>query len=144
MQMERSKSLACTRPIPVGIQWADSTKSLMLSLIWLTDLNLISSRLKGIRSGLWQIANVWVSWEASFATGSTKRVIFITLSRRNLRALLAKLDGFPKDSKKTVYKDMDDGQVLVVTAEEDDIHYRLHTPGTMHPETEVRITERIE
>lgn len=70
--------------------------------------------------------------------GATARV---TLSRRNLLTLLAKLDGHPGESKRTIYRTNDEGETLVVTAEEDDAHYgaRGYGPGAMHPETEKEI-----
>lgn len=60
--------------------------------------------------------------------------VHIYLSRRNLLALLAKLDGYPEGGKLTIVKDG-----LMVTAEEDDVHYRERVPGVMHPETEKRM-----
>lgn len=67
-----------------------------------------------------------------------KKTLEVTLSRRNLLALLLKLDGYPKDSACTIYTDIDtDGYILVVKAEEDDKHYADRpAPGTMHPDTE--------
>lgn len=67
-----------------------------------------------------------------------KKTLEVTLSRRNLLSLLVKLDGYPKDSACTIYTDMDtDGYILVVKAEEDDVHYdERPAPGVMHPDTE--------
>lgn len=59
----------------------------------------------------------------------------IILSRRNLRVLLVKLDGFPAGGACTIYKDG-----YYVKAEEDADHYGDRLPGEMHPETEVRLT----
>ncbi len=55
----------------------------------------------------------------------------IYLSRRNLLALLAKLDDHPQGSSRSIC--LGD---LVVTAEEDAEHYRERSPGRMHHETE--------
>ena len=60
--------------------------------------------------------------------------IHIYLSRRNLLALLAKLDGYPEGSSCSIIKDG-----LQVTAEEDEKHYRERVPGEMHRETERRM-----
>lgn len=64
-------------------------------------------------------------------------VVTVALSRRNLKALLAKLDGFPPNSARTITKEEDAG-LLVVIAEEDDLRYdeRGYPPGEMHPDTE--------
>jgi hypothetical protein len=62
-------------------------------------------------------------------------VVRVTLSRRNLRALLAKLDGYPPGSARTIERD-DDAALLQVVAEEDDAHYAGREPGPAHPETE--------
>jgi hypothetical protein len=81
--------------------------------------------------------------------------IVVVLSRRNLLALLAKLDGQPADSACTVFRQLAKTQepelrslfhagehgLLWVKAEEDDVHY-VHPeregapPGRMHPDTE--------
>jgi hypothetical protein len=71
-------------------------------------------------------------------------VVRVTLSERNLRALLAKLGGSPPNSACTLSYDTRDGLVLYVTAEPNDIHYTnperdTPVPGTMHPDTEERI-----
>jgi hypothetical protein len=70
-------------------------------------------------------------------------VVRVTLSERNLRALLAKLGGSPPNSACTLSYDTRDGLVLYVTAEPNDIHYTnperdTPVPGTMHPDTEER------
>lgn len=54
----------------------------------------------------------------------------VRLSKRNLLALLAKLEihGDPRSIVK--------GDGTVVIAEPDEIHYRDYTPGPMKPETE--------
>jgi hypothetical protein len=71
-------------------------------------------------------------------------VVRVTLSERNLRALLAKLGGSPPNSACTLSYDTKDGLVLYVTAEPNDIHYAnperdSPVPGPMHPDTEERI-----
>ena len=70
-------------------------------------------------------------------------MVKVALSRRNLKALLAKLDGHPPGSAKTLSYPMANGDVLWVTAEEDDAHYshpeREAPAGAMHPETETRL-----
>ena len=60
--------------------------------------------------------------------------IRVFVSRRNLLALLAKLDGYPAGSSKTIVRDG-----LQVTAEEDTEHYKERKPGKMHGETEKQI-----
>jgi len=60
----------------------------------------------------------------------------VYLSRRNLLALLAKLDGHPKGSQCSIIRDS-----LQVIAEEDDEHYKERKPGKMHAETERKIKE---
>ncbi len=59
--------------------------------------------------------------------------LIITLSRRNLLALLTKLDD--PSSLKTLYKPFDD-YFIVIKAEDDDVHYINRTPGEMSPRTE--------
>jgi hypothetical protein len=71
-------------------------------------------------------------------------LVRVTLSRRNLRALLAKLDAHPPNSACTLTYDTRDGVVLIVTAEPDVLHYAnperdTPNPGPMHPDTEERI-----
>lgn len=65
------------------------------------------------------------------------RVVHVTLSRRNLKALIAKLDGHPANSARTIAT-IANALKLIVTAEEDGIHYanRGYPPGPMVPETE--------
>jgi hypothetical protein len=70
-------------------------------------------------------------------TGTVK----VTLSERNLKALLAKLAGSPPSSACTLTYDTRDGVVLIVMAEPDALHYAnperdSPVPGTMHPDTE--------
>lgn len=73
----------------------------------------------------------------------TTGAIRVVLSRRNLRSLLAKLDGHPKNSHMTI-----GGPSMYepfwVVAEEDDVHYAHPSregcgPGDMHPDTEEAI-----
>ena len=71
-------------------------------------------------------------------------VVRVIVSERNLKALLAKLEGYPRASACTITYDTRDGVRLFVTAEPDDIHYAnperdLPFPGEMHPDTEERI-----
>jgi hypothetical protein len=71
-------------------------------------------------------------------------VVRVALSERNLRALLAKLDGHPPESARTIAYDTLDGYHLLVTAEPDAVHYanpeRDHPwPGVMHPDTEAEL-----
>ena len=66
----------------------------------------------------------------------------IVLSRRNLKALLAKLDGNPPDSKCAILGGVD-APGIVVKAEEDDVHYgsRGFPPGQMVDETEAALEQ---
>lgn len=69
----------------------------------------------------------------------------ITLSRRNLEGLLAKLDGYPRGSSRTLTKRVPFGfgeTILAIHAEENDNHYREAPPGLMHADTERAIHER--
>lgn len=63
-------------------------------------------------------------------------VVEVVLSRRNLRALLAKLDGHPAGSSCTLVREMGDGRLLVLSAEEDGVHYRDRPPGATAAATE--------
>ncbi|MBA3585140.1 MAG: hypothetical protein H0W36_11550 [Gemmatimonadetes bacterium] len=78
-------------------------------------------------------------------------VVAVTLSRRNLLALLHKLDR--AGSARTItsqhaYRRLDgrtelvDDLLLIVRSENDDEHYggRLFPPGVMHPDTEAFIS----
>ena len=69
----------------------------------------------------------------------------LVVSRRNLRALLAKLDGHPPGSACTLIAPAHYGLVLI-SAEEDEVHYANlervsagigEVPGSMHSDTEV-------
>jgi hypothetical protein len=66
-----------------------------------------------------------------------KRTISVSLSKRNLIALLTKLDH--EHSGRTIYKETEDGYMLIVQAESDEEHYGDRTPGVMHPVTETDI-----
>ena len=61
----------------------------------------------------------------------------VVLSRRNLLSLLAKLDGYPTNSARTILGG-EAAPGLVVKAEDDAEHYgrRGYEPGPMHPDTE--------
>lgn len=61
----------------------------------------------------------------------------VVLSRCNLRSLLGKLDGHPRDSACTIVGG-DDAPGLFVNAEDDEQHYgrRGRRPRGMHPDTE--------
>jgi hypothetical protein len=61
----------------------------------------------------------------------------VTLSRRNLRALIAKLGD--SDSKRTIVRDEDNGMRLIVCSEPDDEHYGERPPGMMAPWTEAQM-----
>ncbi len=65
--------------------------------------------------------------------------VTVTLSRRNLLALLAKLD--EPGSLRTIIRDCGD-LVLVVRAEDDAVHYAEREPGPMTPTTEAGIRRR--
>ena len=68
----------------------------------------------------------------------------VFLSERNLNALLTKLNGYPRDSACTLTYTTRDGELLLVTAEPNAIHYAnperdSPLPGMMHPDTEVNL-----
>lgn len=64
----------------------------------------------------------------------TAAEIEVTLSRRNILALLHKLDW--EGSERTIQKRADDGMILTVVAEDNDEHYGDDAAGVMHDETE--------
>lgn len=64
----------------------------------------------------------------------------VRLSRRNLLALLAKLDGYPPGSGCSLEGGADAAN-FIVTAEEDHIHYQDRPAGRMHPVTETQTTQ---
>lgn len=61
-------------------------------------------------------------------------LVVVELTRRNLQALLAKLDGHPAGSLRTIVK-----QGVAVRAVEDESHYADEVPGRMHSDTEARL-----
>ena len=61
----------------------------------------------------------------------------VTLSRRNLRALLIKLK--EPESKKAISRDIEPGMRLYVHAESDDVHYAERAPGQMALWTEAAL-----
>jgi len=68
--------------------------------------------------------------------------VYVTLSRRNLMSLLAKLDGHPVASECEIARlETLNGTTmwLSVKVEEDDVHYNGRTAGPMHPDTEAAI-----
>lgn len=58
------------------------------------------------------------------------RYVMVTLSKRNLEALLNKLDR--TDSERTLVR-ATGTHVLFVKAEPDDVHYAGRKPGKVHP-----------
>lgn len=64
--------------------------------------------------------------------------LVITLSRRNLLTLLAKLDGYPPMSA-CMIEGGSEASGVRVRAEEDHVHYINRKPGRMHEWTEKRI-----
>jgi hypothetical protein len=75
---------------------------------------------------------------------ATRTEVVVTLSRRNLLTLLAKLDGHPSNSACSIFLAGDEGPGLLVRGEENDAHYgnRPAPPGAMHPETEAQMISR--
>ena len=68
-------------------------------------------------------------------------LVVIALSRRNLLALIAKLDGHPAGSAKTLTYETGDGVRLVIRAEEDNEHYLNQErdsplPGRLNADTD--------
>lgn len=61
--------------------------------------------------------------------------LVVELSRRNLKSLLAKLDGHPPNSACTIEKNG-----VFVRAVENYDHYSDRRPGDMHPDTEREIS----
>lgn len=59
--------------------------------------------------------------------------VAVTLSERNLRALLDKLTW--EESERTIFRDCENGMRLVVVAEPNEVHYANRPPGQMHPRT---------
>lgn len=69
--------------------------------------------------------------------------IQVTLSKRNLLALLQKVDLPEGDSQRTLFRHFDH-HVLIVTAEADDEHYQGREPGPMREDAERFIRESTE
>lgn len=67
--------------------------------------------------------------------------IEVILSRRNLEAMLAKLNGHPPNSGLTALGSRDDAPGLILRVEENEPHYahRGGVAGEVHPETEAAI-----
>jgi hypothetical protein len=74
---------------------------------------------------------------------STERRIEVTLSVRNLRALLSKVEEMG-DSACTLFCTTEEGWRLVVRAEADEQHYAGREPGPMHPVTEAHLRRNDE
>ena len=71
-----------------------------------------------------------------------QRTVRVTLSRRNLAVMLAKLEDAPRGSARTITKrfEKEDGWwTLELRAEEDSPHYGEASPGEMHQETEALV-----
>ncbi len=68
-----------------------------------------------------------------------RRQLTVTLSCRNLRALLHKAERMG-DSACTIFRE-DAGWQLIVTSELDEQHYCDRLPGPMHPLTERALKE---
>lgn len=69
-------------------------------------------------------------------------IMRVVLSERNVRTLVAKLEGHPPDSACTIVKETGAG-LLIVKVEPDAEHYadRPEGPaGPMHPDTEAALT----
>jgi len=62
----------------------------------------------------------------------------VTVSRRNLRTLLAKLD--EPTSQRTLVRRTED-HFLFITAEDDDVHYSGREAGEVHPREEAKLKE---
>jgi len=65
----------------------------------------------------------------------------VVLSRRNLLALLAKLDDYPTQSTCTILGG-DDAFGLTLRVEDDAVHYADRQAGAMHPDTEAEIARK--
>lgn len=66
--------------------------------------------------------------------------VVVELTRRNLKTLLAKLDGHPRRSAGQILKHVDD-RIVVIQAVEDEAHYSDRPAGMMHPETEQAMSD---
>jgi hypothetical protein len=67
----------------------------------------------------------------------------ITLSRRNLLTLLAKLDAHPADSALTISR-YDGSNTIIVHAEEDADHYDGRKAGRVDEQTEAVIADKMD
>jgi hypothetical protein len=66
-------------------------------------------------------------------------VVTVELTRRNLEALMAKLDGYPEGSACTICAGTSQGGPLLVKAVENAAHYGDRPPGALHRDTEGRV-----
>jgi hypothetical protein len=73
------------------------------------------------------------------------QVAVVTLSRRNLLALLHKLE-LPGSARAMLCHDCPEGWMLELRVESDEDHYggRPFPPGEMHPETEAFVADRAQ
>lgn len=69
-------------------------------------------------------------------------MLHLVLSERNVRALLAKLSGYPDLSARTIIKSAEDGSRVAVTIAPDSEVYANRQPGGMHPATEQAIAHK--
>ena len=67
--------------------------------------------------------------------------VCIELSRRNIKSLLAKLNGHPPSSRCTLVRPCENGLYLEIKAVENDTHYSKpdREPEPMHPSTEAQL-----
>jgi hypothetical protein len=65
-------------------------------------------------------------------------VVGVELTRRNLEALLAKLDGYPANSACTLFSP-GAGPSIYVKAVENAEHYSDRRPGALHEDTEAKV-----
>jgi hypothetical protein len=77
-----------------------------------------------------------------FDVDSLHKIAEVKLSRRNLLALLAKLDGHPAGSGKTIAREAENGWRINIVAEENPEHYGDRPAGAMEAETERYIRKR--
>jgi hypothetical protein len=75
--------------------------------------------------------------QIEFVIQERQLVAIVTLSKRNLLALLEKLSC--DDSIRMIRRRCENGVWLVLKAEPDDEHYRFRPAGQMHPRTEAAI-----
>ncbi len=65
-------------------------------------------------------------------------LIKVQLSKRNLETLLHKID--EPDSERTITRRLNNGNMLIVSSEDNDTHYKDRPAGAMHPREEERIS----